>query len=238
MTLRVGRKYLLMLLAAVLIASTVATMEYSGIFKLEKVVLQPDDFSKNVRITGLNSGERLFDVPVERAVNTLIEQEKILRVDLDFKLPDQINISINDIEPLALVIAGDGRLMYSLDEHGHLLPVDTSIGRFDFPIITGVNCGRLYMKPSDDRLQLVVEQLRRLRDASIDFYLAISDIDMSRADYISINLDGLPFPVLTYAGHLFESIIRLKLLILDFGPDLDGIKKLDMRSEALIIAAS
>jgi hypothetical protein len=238
MNLRVGRKYLLMLLAAVLIASTVATMEYSGIFKLDKVVLQPDDFSKKVKITGLDSGQRLFDAPVEQTVNSLIEQEKVLRVDLGFKLPDQINISINDIEPLALVIAGDGRLMYSLDEHGYLLPADSSVGRFDFPIITGVKCGRLYAKPSDDRLQLVVEELRLLRDASIDFYLAISDIDMSREDYISVNLDGLPFPVLTYAGHLFESTIRLKMLVLDFGPDLSGIKKLDMRSEALIIAAS
>jgi hypothetical protein len=228
----------MMLGAAVLIGAGVAVMEYTGLFKLEKVVLRPDDFSGEVKIVGLTSGKRLFDLPVEQTVNSLIEQDKILRVDLDYRLPDEINISINDIEPLALVVAGDGRLMYSLDEHCHLLPVDTALERFDSPIITGVKCGRLYKKASDSRLQLLVEQLGHLRGACIDFYLAISDIDMSHADYISVNLDGLPFPVLTYAGDLFGSMARLKMLVLDFNPDLSGIKKLDMRTEALIIAAS
>jgi len=232
-----GRKYIIMLVTSVILGAAIIIIQFSGVFKLHTVTVEPNSLKENCQPLDLAIGGNLFGAPLESVADDLLNNGKVMRVDIDFEFPDAIAIKINEIKPLALVLADDGKTIYRLDDAGCLLPDDTINERYDFPIITGLSPCRSYRKTGDERMKLVIDQLRQLRKDCFNFYLAISNIDMSDSEVISIYMDGLTFPVETYAGSLYRSIINLKTFLLDFNPNLNGIKRLDMKSDGLIIAA-
>ncbi len=87
-------------------------------------------------------------------------------------------------------------------------------------------------------MTLLIKQLKQLKEVSIDFYLAISNIDMSHPERLSVYVDGLTFPVDTYAGNLCPAMEKLKTFLLNFNPDLNNVRKLDLRSDNMIVAVS
>lgn len=226
-----------MLAVSLVLGTTIIVARYTGVFRLKSIAIEPQSLMAKCPSIKQSMGQNLFGAALDKVADDLLNYGNVLRVDIDFDFPDALSIRVNDIRPLALVLDGDGRYVYRMDERGCLLPGDSTIERYEFPIITGLQRCKLYSRPADDRMHLVVEQLNRLKKDCFNFYLAISNIDMSDQDIISIYLDGLAFPVETYAGSLYGSIINLKTFLLDFNPDLSGIKRLDMKSEGLIIAA-
>lgn len=234
----VRKPYLIMLMIAVALAATVSVSKYAGIFKLKRVSIAPDNYLESSDVLGSSMEQNLFSAPVEKVIDDMLGFDRVSRVDLDYRLPDCIDIRLNDIRPVALAIADNGQTAYRLDKYCRLFPLDTSVGGFDFPIITGLKNCVPFRKAADNRLRLIVEQLDQLKRECIDFYLAISSIDVSNPEFISVYLDGLPFRFITYAGALCDSIRNLRFFLHVCSPDLSGIKRLDMRSEGLIIAAS
>jgi cell division septal protein FtsQ len=237
MSRKVRRPYILMIIFAVLIAGGIGFLRYSNVFAFQNVTFASDNKSIDTDMMQLPVGANLFNLPLKSAAEQLLSRKNIYKVDLGYHLPDGIVVKINDIRPIAMVIGPDGSSRYRLGENGCLLPIDSSIVHYDFPIITGLNHCTPYGTCNDDRLKLIVRQLSEMKKDFPDFYLALSNIDMSDSNYISIWLDGLAFRVDTYAGSLYETVQKLKTFILEFNPDLQNIKKLDMRSEGLIIAA-
>lgn len=237
MLLRAGKTYLVLLGITVLMASIIGVFRYSGIFVLKTVTFKPDHFSAVPESLSLSAGQNLFGAPIDQAAENLLGKKKVLRVDFDYRFPEGIDIKINDINPVAMIIDGNGRDVYRLDRCCYLLPCEGETEQFDFPIITGLEKLRPYSEARDWRLRLIVEQLNRLKKDCTDFYLAISSIDMSGGELISVYLDGLPFRIDTYAGSLYTSIINLRIFLFDFNPGLGDVKRLDMTSDGLIIAA-
>jgi len=235
---RIRRKYLLLIIPIFLIAGGLGFFRYSELFAFQKITIEPKWLSGDIGKLKLPTGRNLFVLPIENAVDSLLAQEKVYRVDLDYQLPNGIIIKVNDIRPIALVIGEDGKKRYRLCENCYLFPLDTAVMQYDFPIITGLKNCRAYTASYDDRLKLIVRQLSCLKEYDPDFYLAISNIDMSEESHISFYLDGLPYRIDTYAGTLYKTIKYLKTFLLEFNPDLHDTKRLDMRSEGLIIAAS
>jgi len=237
MTLRIGKKYLLLLGAAVMLAAVIGVCKYTKLFRLREVKVNPVEHVGVEKKLQLTMDQNLFKVPVARAAETLLGESRVLKVDIDYALPDGITITINDIKPLAIVIGNNGKTLYSLDERGYLLPYDDGAEGFDYPLITGLKKTKQYARVTDRRLNLILDQLGLLKDDCLDFYLALSCIDLSKKDYVSVFLDGLPFRVDMYAGNLYTSIKDLEIFLLDFDPDLSEVARLDMRSDGLIISA-
>ncbi len=238
MSRKVRRPYILMIIPALLIAGGIGFLRYSDVFAFQNVRFESENNIVNADMIKLPAGENLFDLPLKNTAEELLARKNVYKVDLDYHLPDGIIVRINDIRPIAMVIGEDGKSRYRLGENGCLLPLDSTIEQqYDFPIITGLQNCIAYGKNSDDRLKLIVRQLVEIKKDFPDFYLALSGIDMSGIKDISIWIDGLPFRVETYAGSLYKTIKKLKTFILEFNPDLQNIRKLDMRSEGLIIAA-
>lgn len=233
---KVRRPYILLVIPSLLIAGGIGFFRYSDVFAFQNIRFESDNHVVNAEMMNLPIGQNLFVLPLENAVENLLSKKNIYKVDLDYHLPDGIIVKVNDIRPIALVIGEDGKSRFRLGENGCLLPLDSTIRQYDFPIITGLKKCLVYRSHNDDRLKLIVRQLTRIKKNLPDFYLALSSIDMSDSKYISICMDGLPFRVDTYAGSLYITIKKLKIFILEFNPDLHDIKELDMRSEGLIIA--
>jgi len=231
----VRKKYLYLLAAAIFMATIVSVLRYSGFLKLRTVTISDEAFSCDLDLMNQALGQNIFSVPVDATMDKLMGNKEVVRVDVAYALPDGIEIDINKIYPEALVLANDGRTLYQLAGSGRLLPYDGTVSDFNVPLITGVGNCRPYDLAGNGRIGLIMEQMARLKDDCMDFYLATSNIDLSGGHRISIFIDGLSFEIETYAGTLYDSMIRLKLFLMNFSPDLQGIKKLNMRNEELII---
>ena len=238
MQIKLEKRYLLLLLATVVMATSIGVCKYTRLFSLRHITIDPTEHIEDGRSLGLTMEQNLFAASLDNAAESLLKNERVLKVDIDYALPDGLDIMVNDIKPLAVVVGSDGKELYALDERCYLLPYSDSEGCFDYPIIAGLNKTRPYKKVNYQRLYLLVDQLNCLKENCMDFYLALSCIDMTNEDYISVYVDGLPFPVDMYAGSLYERIKDLEIFLLDFNPDLNDVARLDMRSEGLIISAS
>lgn len=238
MNLRIRKAYYLYLIGSIILLGTVIAVQHTGLCRLQEVNIAPDRFAKKASVMQTSFGNRLFSIPFDEAADNLLRDKKIFRVDMDYNLPDGLEITINDIEPVALVIGNDGTSVYQLTGNYRLLPVDSPLVQIDIPVVTGYGKSRAYSKTDDARLMLVTDQLKKIKYDYGDIGLAISNIDLSHPDYISVFIDGLPFRVETYAGRLYESIISLELFLANYQADLNDIKLLNVKLKDMIIAVS
>jgi len=237
MQLRIEKKYLLILVATIVLAAGTGVCKYTRLFRLRQVSVVPAEHAEKGQKLGLVMDQNLFRTPIDSAAGKLLQNSWVLRVDIDYALPDGIDIVINDIKPIAVVVGNKGRTLYALDDRCYLLPYDDCTGPVDYPLIIGLEKTKAYKKVNDRRLYMIVDQLKKIKDDCHDFYMALSCVDLSNKDFVSVYFDGLPFRVDLYAGTLYTSIKDLEIFLLDFNPDLSDVARLDLRSEGLIISA-
>ncbi|UCD16977.1 MAG: hypothetical protein JSV44_11070 [Candidatus Zixiibacteriota bacterium] len=236
MNFNIRRPYLFLLLSAIFVAGLLAAFRYLHAFQLDAVSIAPERFAGHADKLALESGKNVFSLPINAAIDCLLKRHDVLRVELDYDLPDGIAIRVNEAVPVALAVGGGGRTLFSLDEFGYRYRFDPIKNKLDYPIITGLKDCREYERADDLSLGVILRQLARLKEDDMDSYLAVTTIDLLDQGDILVYLDGVRFPLITYPGKLCRSIMQLKVFILGIDPDLDQIKKLDLRSDELIIA--
>lgn len=238
MNLKVKRSSLYLLLASVIIAGSVVTLRYSGYCRLHEVVMDDSLNDGDLDVFQPFMERNLFEVPLDAAAAQLLTDRRVFRVDLDYRLPSKIKIKYNETEPLALIAADRGRDLFLLDRNSHLIPDVSDEFSLAVPVITGVEKKALKTKSLRLRFTTLAEELARIKEDFTDFYLAMADIAIISDNCVVVYLDGLPFGIKTYTGALYFSMRRLKLFLLDYNPELNDIKLLDMRSDNQIVAVS
>jgi len=236
MSLRVRRPYVYLLAAGILLGAGLVSFRYLAAFQLEEVSIAPEQFERKLERLPVTMGTNLFSLPVDRTLQDLLEEKKVLRVDLDYALPDGVAIQINEVAPLALALGGDGCRLYGLDALGYVYHFNADRHAPDYPLVTGLTGCRMYERIKSSRVHLTLQQLEQIKHDDADMYLAIATIDFSRDECITVYLDGVPFQVMTYAGKLYRSMMQTKIFLSGFNPELDKIEALDLRSDGLIIA--
>ncbi|MFH2035164.1 MAG: hypothetical protein ABIJ45_02075 [Candidatus Zixiibacteriota bacterium] len=233
----IRKPYLILMAISIVLAGMVITARYTGACRLKNVEIGPEKYASHASLFKNEMEKKLFDIDIYKISDELIKNEKVLSIHLNYDLPDGLNLQINDIEPSALIIDKNGRNLYRLSADGFIIPIDSTVGDIAYPVITGIDNCFSYKKADDTRLDILIDQLEILKDNYTDYYLALSSIDMSNKDYISIFLDGIPCPIKTYAGTLCDTIRRLQLFLSANQSKWSEIKKLDMRSDKIIVAA-
>lgn len=234
MILRVRRKYKLFLLASILLLAVLIFIRLSDDFNLKEISIVPEGIISQSELLAAPLGENIFGFPGNKFIESIIADKKVLSAKLNFGFPDELEIILNDIKPLALV-RSNGKY-FVLDERAYLSEFENRPTSFNFPIITGAGQCRSFAPAKNDRLQLLSVQLKQLRTEDNDFYLAISSIDLSSLDYTTVKMDGLKPSVKIYAGDLFKDMEYLRTFLLEFHPDLSQTKILDLRLMGQIIA--
>jgi hypothetical protein len=237
MILRMRWPFFVMALALFLLIGVVAVACYTGFFCLRKVSIAPEQYTDQTESLDPFMGKNIFLTPADDALAYLAYNQMVKNIQLSYNLPDEIIIEVEEVKPLALAMGQDGHSIYALDERGRAIPHDQPGGGYNLPIITGLKDCPLYKSPSDSRLRLIIPQLASLRADHEDFYRAISSIDLSSPDSVTVFIDGVHFSLIMYAGKMYENFGRLKKFLLDYSPDLKDVVSLDMRSGNQIIAA-
>jgi len=231
----VRKQYKYLMAATLLLIGAVVIVRFSGAFSLKEINIEPEEFAAVENASRDFVGENIFSVGTDEIMDDLLKHKRVLSVELNYDLPDGIDISVNPVEPLALLVSDNGREIFALDEYACLYPFENRNGAINYPIITGLRKGTPYRRLADDRAVLLAGQLQSLRSSEKDFYLAISNIELRNSNEIIVCMDGLEIDLLMYIGDLYLNINMLKSFLLDFNPDLGGIRRLDMRSPGMII---
>jgi len=234
MILQVRRKYKLFLLATILLLGGVVFIRLSDAFNLKEVITVPEGIISRSELLAAPIGENIFNFSGSNFIDSVIANKKVINAKLDFSLPDELKIILNEIKPLALV-SSYGKY-FVLDELGYLTEFDNLPTSFNFPIITGTGKCNPFAPAKDDRLYLLSGQLKQLCTDDNDFYLAISTIDILSPEYTIVKMDGLKPCLKMYAGDLVRNMEYLRTFLLEFNPDLSQIKMLDLRLVGQVIA--
>ena len=236
MTFRVRWPFAIMGITLLLTAGAVGAAIYTNFFALKKVIIEPESYSAELSQLSIPFGQNILFVPIEDAITYLIHKPSVFKVSAGYDLPNQITLRVNDFKPVALALGEDGRTMLGIDDRFRFMPYDESKHSIDLPLITGLKNCALYQKVKDYRVSLVLAQLNLLKQEQADYYQSVSAIDLSTVDSITVYLDGLRFPIVMYAGGIFDGIKNLKQFLVDFNPELQEILRVDLKSEGQIIA--
>jgi hypothetical protein len=236
MSFRVRKGYLLLLAVSVLLGSALVYAERGEVFVLKDVRYNYVAMSPDTTLFSDAVGSRLFDLEFGTYADSLLHSRKILKVDINYSLPNGIEVTLNNLEPLA-VIAGSGEIR-GIDRFGHIIPFSGDSRGIDYPVLTGIGEYDYYRKINDRRIELVLECLKDLKECDRDCYLMITNIDFSDSECISVYVEGLNTEVIMYAGDLKKNMRAVEAFLVDYDPDLEQVKRLDLRSEGLIIAVT
>ncbi|MCX6825918.1 MAG: hypothetical protein NTV06_01425 [candidate division Zixibacteria bacterium] len=236
MIFRVRWPFLLMAIFTVLAAGVVTAAVFTDFFNLKTVKIEPADYTQDLSKLHLTLGRNIFAVPITDAIVYLLSNPNVFRVEANYDLPDGIIFKVNHIKPVALMLGEDGRTIFGLDERCRPIPVEQSTSELELPLITGLRECVLYQKVTDERVGLILRQLNQLKQDHGDFYQIISSIDLAGNDSVILYMDGIPFQMVMYAGQFYKRVEELRQFLLGFKPDLNQIKKIDLRTEGQIIA--
>jgi len=236
MSLRVRKSYVMLLSISIVIMGVMIFVQYSELFAFNEVRFKEGAVVSDTTLFNTARGNNLFKVEFSEFAEDLLANKKVLKVDIDYSLPDGIEVSFNDMKPVAAVLTSEGLRGISAEEY--LIPFDESASGIDCPILTGYDPGELYQKVDDGEVTMVIENLDNLRDKNRDCYLLLSNIDFSSDDFISVYIDGLQTEVIMYPGDLARNMKAIEAFLSDYEPDLSQVKRLDLRSEGMIIAVN
>ncbi len=236
MSLRVRKSYAVLFMISIVMLGVLIFVQYSELFAFNEVRYEDGAVVSDTTLFNTVKGNNLFKVEFSEFADDLLANKKVLKVDIDYSLPDGIEVSFNDMKPVAVALTPDGLRGISAEEY--VIPYEASDAGIDCPVLTGCNPGTLYHKISDGTVSLVIENLKRLCNGDRDCYLLLSNIDFSEDDYISVYIDGLRTEIIMYPGDLAQNIKAIEAFLNDYDPDLTQVKRLDLRSEGMIIAVN
>lgn len=130
---RKKKYYTLKLLAAILILVAVYLFMHSSVFSVENIQLEKNDrFSVELvkEITGLKTGDNLFEVDLKRCEKALEERPYMKDAELKRKLPDTIVISVDVRTPVAVV--KQNGMFVMLDREGYVLEKRKKLPHYTF----------------------------------------------------------------------------------------------------------
>lgn len=165
---RPGRAYLVISLIVILVALVMAMTVF---FRVHHITVQGNTRNSQEEIleaAGIQTGDNLFFVDLDAAGDRVLLQFPYLReVKLSRVLPDKIQMTVTEREPVGVVESGG--TLWITDGHGKVLESLTkaqSAQAPEVPRIVGVELGDVYvggkLTPADESLDLVTPVLEVL----------------------------------------------------------------------------
>lgn len=217
--------------------ASVYMLHYGDALALEHVTLDGEPVENWAESLGLKPEQPLHRQPVNEAVARLLERDDVVKVDLDYDLPDGLAITTNRFAPVCFLLCARSGRMFGLNDQGWLVGIPDGQRDWERPIIIGLRAGKMYRPCADVRVALLLDELAELRDEQTDLYGLISEIDMSNADHLVVTITGLPFSLTMTAERFFQEMHDFVQFLECYQPGLEGVRSFDLRYEDMIVQA-
>ena len=159
----------------------------------------------------------------------------IARVDIEFSLPGRLDIQTNRFTPACFVLDKVSGRLLGLNPQGRVVPLASTKGDFEHPVLTRVAAGRLFERCDDVRVATVVTQLERLADDNPDLYRLIDEIDFGSPEFVTIAVSGLPYRLKANAVKLHDQLSGFIRFAESYQASIENAREYDLRFDNMII---
>jgi len=187
MFLGIRKKYWLILAVSAAIMGVMAFFDFAPFFAARHITVEgpfADRLGDGLDISR-QGAISVFRYDRAALARDMLASKHIENVRVSLDLPHSIIAAVNQFRPEALVLSD---ALYGIDRYSRLLPYDSSWEHIDLPILTGLDCGRIYTAPRDFRVAEVIAGLVEIRGRLPRLYRQIAEIDFSDRVYVIIHL--------------------------------------------------
>lgn len=225
----------LMIAALVFGVGLGAVLEFTEVCRIEAVTLDGKAVVDWPERYGLRTDRPMFRQSVDSLAEAILNRSRVFRVSVEYSLPRELEIRINDFNPVCYLVDKVNGKIYGLSKSARVIPLSPISVDWERPIITGGECGKLYDHARDPRVNVIVDQLELVAGKHGDFFRLIEEIDISRPTYIKLRAAGLAYCLKVHAQTLCDDISRFLEFLTRYRADLQSIKAVDLRFENMII---
>ena len=228
-------------LRAVLAATTlvavglVILINFTEVLNLQAVTLNGEPVEDWQSEFGLSGDRRAVDQPVDSLARKILEQQGIVKVDVDVDLPGEIEIRTNSFEPVCYVVDLSSGRMKGLNAQGRVVVLNRRDLDWEHPVLTHVTAEKLYDYCEDPRVRVLVPQLMSFREDNVDFYRLIEEIDFESDDCLVVSVSGFSYRLKVNAEGFYEQINEFIAFLEQFDTDLSETRALDLRLDNMIV---
>ena len=226
---------LILLAVALAGAGYLIAMEFTDWHQLEAVTLNDEPVEDWETRLGLKPGESVLRQPLAEVAQRLLEDTATLKVDIDYSLPGTLKITTNRFTPVCLVVDKVSGRQFGLNKEARVVPLAPDFDDWEHPILTGVKANRLFDHCDDDRVCLLVPQLRKLAEDNVGLYRLIDEVDLSDSDKVIVTVSGLPYHLTANADRFHEQISGFIQFVEKYQPDITGADNFDLRFANMIV---
>jgi len=212
-----------------------AVVNLTDVCRLEAVALDGREVDSWEKKYGLDDRGSVFGQPLDSLALVLLERRDIARVEIDYRLPDGLEITTNDFEPVCFAVSRFGGRLYGLDERARVISLDNDNINWEHPCLTNVKINRLYEMCGDYRVNLVVSQLEELRRQHLDLYRLVNEIDFESNHFLLVSVSGLSFRLKVKAESFLRQFNVFIRFLESFNAHLDSTGVVDLRFDDMII---
>ena len=222
-------------IAALLLTALAVAVRYGTVCRLEAVTVDGESIEGSPLASVLQSGRPLLDQPVDSLTAELLADPAVLKVDVEYVLPDRIAVRTNDFPVAAFVLADTGGRLRMLTAEGYVLPLPADCDDWEHPLITGVSSVPLYRRCEDGRIIRLLRRLEELRESNPDLYRLVAQVDIDASDAVRVTLAGLPYTVTMLPDDLAVRLPEFVRFVEDFPEETADARAFDLRWADLLI---
>lgn len=212
-------------------------LNYTGIFKLEVVTVNASVIGSENPSLMLNTGQPVVRQPLDSLANILLEKKSVYRIDIDYSLPNTIDIKFNNFKPACFALDHISKKLYGLNDCGRVIPLEDAEYNWEDPILTSVVVGKLFDHCRDFRVCHVVKNLIELKNKNYELYRLIDEIDFGNSGFLKVSIDGLPYRLKVRSQNLLNDLNRFVEFVSRFQPNLEDVKLMDLCFDEMIICS-
>ena len=237
MNVSLKRTKLFFAFGVVIVAVSVAVVNFTNVCRLEAVTLNGEPINDWSGRFDMLHEKSLFRQPLDSLAHVVLTDEGTFKVDISCSWPHTLNIRTNAFSPTCFLLDKMSGRLYGLEENGRIVPLKNAVTDWERPVLTGVKSGRWFGYCRDGRVKVVVDQLERLRNNNLNLFRLIDEIDFKTTDYVQVSVSGLPYRLKARPERLAKDLDRFIEFVTKFDPDLSGVRYLDLRFDNMIICA-
>ena len=235
MTFLSGKVRLILLGVLILSAAVTVAVDFTGLCRLRAVTLDGEQVSDFASIYGLRADAPIIHQPLDSLAEALLTRPGIAKIDIDYSLPAGLTIATNEFMPVCFISDPDNSRLLGLTEDGRIITIPADQSDWEHPILTGVRIGPPLSFCTDLPVQLVLEQLGRVRSSHTDLYRLITEIDLQHDRYVLVTISGLPYALRLTPENLAGQLEEFVYFLEKFAPDLSECELVDLRFDDMII---
>ncbi len=232
------KKIKLSLIAFVVFGTTLlSVVNFTDYFKLEIVTVNASELDNWSGKYNLSENNAITNQPLDSLAIALMKKSNIYKVDINYSLPNKIEIKTNHYNPSCFVLDRLSKKIYGLDSDARVVELENSDFSWDNPILTSLTITKPYGFCLDYRVKIVVTELEKLKQQNRDLYCLIDEIDFGNSSVLKISIDGLSYRLKVTHDYLLDDIHKFISFVSRFDPKLEKITLLDLRYDEMIVCS-